>query len=117
MEPKIQLFLMKLGDEKMNLALVAREICLSANPKITETIKWNNLTFQYNKKDLAFIYSFSKLNYVNLAMFMATSLKDPKNLFEGTGKNMRHIKISNVDDIPAKQIVKWFKESIALIEK
>jgi hypothetical protein len=37
-------------------------------------------------------------NYVRLGFFFGASLSDPKELLEGTGKRMRHIKVRTVRD-------------------
>lgn len=114
MEPKIQQFLLKLNDHKRELALLTRDIILASDKRITEAIKWNQLTFTYGKTNICFIYTLGKSESINLGFFKATSLSDPKNRFEGTGKGMRHIKLKSVKDIPAAQVKKWVKEAIAL---
>jgi hypothetical protein len=116
MDVRIEQFLMKLPDNKRNIALTVRDIILEASTKMTEAIKWNQLTFVSDKKNIAFIYTYPKVDYMNLGFLAATSLNDPKKLFEGTGKGMRHIKIYSTKDIPAKQIQKWVKEAITINE-
>ena len=111
---KIEQFLISLPDQKRVWALELRELILLVDDRISESIKWNNLTFSVEKKSFAFIYTLSQLNYINLGFFYATLLKDPKKLFEGTGKTMRHIKVASSKDIPKAQIKKWVKETIIL---
>lgn len=113
MEPKIQQFLVALPEQKRNLAVQVRDIILTSSPAISEVIKWRQLTFISGKKDIAFIYTYSSVDYINLGFMQATSLTDPKKLFEGTGKGMRHIKIRTAKDIPALQIKKWVKEVVS----
>jgi hypothetical protein len=112
MEPSIEQFLMQLPAEKRQLAMQIREIILSVNPEIEEAIKWGQLAFLIKKKYFVFIYTYKHLDYLNLGFKQAIKLSDPKNLFEGTGKGMRHIKVSTAKDIPATQIKKWVKEAI-----
>jgi hypothetical protein len=116
MEPPIQQFLAKLPDNKREVAMQVRDLILSASPKVTEAIKWRQLTFISGKANLAFIYTYAGVDYMNLGFMKATSLSDPKKLFEGTGKGMRHIKIKTPKDIPASQIKKWVKEAISIKE-
>jgi hypothetical protein len=116
MEAKIQKFIAALPDAKREVALQVRDLMLTAHPSITEDIKWRQLTFIYGKTNIAFIYTYSGVDYMNLGFMQATSLSDPKGLFEGTGKGMRHIKIKTPKDIPAAQIKKWVKEAISLIQ-
>jgi hypothetical protein len=116
MEPKIQQFLLKLPENKRAIAAEVRDIMLSAHKGISEAIKWNQLTFTYGKTNIAFIYTLSSKDYMNLGFMKAVQLSDPKKLFEGTGKGMRHIKISTKKEIPAAQIKKWVKEAVSFEE-
>jgi hypothetical protein len=43
--------------------------------------------------DLAFAYVNAFSEHVNVGFFLGTSLKDPTNLLQGTGRFMRHVKI------------------------
>ena len=72
---------------------MVRKIVLDADKKIEETIKWGNLAFIKNRKNIAFVYTYDKAPYINFGFLKATSLKDPNGLFQGTGKGMRHVKI------------------------
>lgn len=114
MEPKIERFFLDLPDDLRAPAMRVRDIFLSIKG-VGETLKWGQLTFVHGGKSFAFVYRASpKAMYLNLGFFKATSLSDPKKLFEGTGKGMRHIKITEEKDIPVAQVKKWVKESIAL---
>ncbi len=115
MEPAVQQYLIKLPDNKSEAALYIRDLIILVDPLITDCIKWRTLTFNYKKTSFAFIYTFPTVDYINLAFFKAVELDDPKKLFEGTGKGMRHIKVWSVKDIPATQIKKWVKEATHLI--
>jgi len=116
MDPKIQKFLATLPDDKRAVAMQVRDIILAASPAVSETIKWRQLTFVCGKVNLAFVYTYKTVDYINLGFLQATALSDPKKLFEGTGKGMRHIKIRTSKDIPAAQIKKWVKEAVSLAE-
>ncbi len=113
MDAKIKKTIDKFPEPKRDNVKLLREIILSVNKEIGEAIKWNQLTFTYGKNNLCFIYSYKQADYINLGFMQAVHLSDPKKLFEGTGKGMRHIKISTEKDIPVTQVKKWIKESIA----
>ncbi len=104
MHPKIEQFLLQLNDHKRPLAAEVREIFLAADKNVTEAIKWKQLTFVYGKTNIAFIYTFPGVDYINVGFFAATSLTDKDKLFEGTGDKMRHIKIRTSVDIPHQQL-------------
>jgi hypothetical protein len=114
MQPAIEQYLLNLSEEKRQLATQLRDIILAAEPKLTESIKWNNLTYSYGKVNLVFIYSYPKVDYINLGFLHAVELNDPQKLFEGTGKGMRHIKVKTSKDISSSQIKKWVKEAVQL---
>ncbi|HEX2471581.1 MAG TPA: DUF1801 domain-containing protein, partial [Nitrososphaera sp.] len=61
-----------------------------------------------------FVYSYDKGPYINFGFLKATSLKDLKGLFQGTGKGMRHVKIYSENDIDKKQFTVWVKEAVQL---
>jgi hypothetical protein len=117
MQPQIEQHLLKLPEEKRQLAMQLRDIIYSANSNLTESIKWNNLTYSNGKTNLIFIYTYPKVDYVNLGFLHAVELTDPKKLFEGTGKGMRHIKVRDEKNIPVAQIKKWVKEAVGLKSK
>jgi hypothetical protein len=109
-------FLSSLPEEKRKLVEMVRRTVLQADKKIEEVIKWGNLTFVRNGKNIAFIYTYDKAPYINLGFLKATSLKDPKGFFQGTGKGMRHVKIYSEKDIDKKQFAAWVKEAVQLEE-
>lgn len=84
-------------------------VVLKSNPSIKEDIIWGNLTFISNG-NIAAIYTYDTVDYINLAFFRGTGLSDPKKLLEGKGKAMRHLKIRNEKDIDEERITKWVKE-------
>lgn len=114
MQPEINQYLLNLPEDKRQLAMQLREIILSADAQLTESIKWGNLTYSTGKVNIAFIYTYTQTDYMNLGFLHAVELADPKKLFEGTGKGMRHIKVRSLKDIPAAQIKKWVKEAVLL---
>ena len=113
MDAKIEKFFLQLAPGKRQSAMLIREIVLNTDKKITESIKWGNLTFIY-KGNIAFVYTFPQVEYINLGFMNAVNLSDPTKLFTGTGKRMRHIKIFSDKDIPKMQLKKWIKEAILI---
>jgi hypothetical protein len=113
-DARVANFLSSLPGEKRKLAEIVRRTVLQADKKIEEKIKWGNLTFIKNGKNIAFVYTYDKAQYINFGFLKATSLKDPKGLFQGTGKGMRHVKIYSENDIDNKQFTAWVKEAVQL---
>ena len=115
MEDKVKRFLDALTPKKRSLAMRITAIVLKSHPSIKEDIKWGNLTFVSNG-NIAFVYTYDRGDYINLGFFKATQLSDPKRLFEGTGKGMRHININDEKEINHKQVKAWVREAVKLNE-
>ncbi len=107
-------FVDQLLEQKKKLAEMIRRTILQADKKIEEAIKWRNFTFVKNGKNIAFIYTYDKTPYINFGFPKATSLKNPRGLFQGTGKSMRHVKVYSEKDIDKKQFIAWVKEAVQL---
>lgn len=115
MDRKIKKLLDILLTRKRTLATKIRSIVLSVDKKITEGIKWGNLTFIY-KCNMASIGNYDTVDYLNFFFFKATKLRDPKGLLEGTGKGMRHVKIKSKKNIDELQIRPWIRQAMKLNE-
>lgn len=53
-------------------------------------------------------------HHTNLEFPRGTSLQDPESLLEGTGKNMRHVKLHGVDDVRRPEVRALLREAIEL---
>jgi len=60
---------------------------------------WGIPTFE--EKDPFCFYMVGK-NHVTFGFHYGTSLDDPESLLEGTGKNLRHVKLRRVEDLEKK---------------
>jgi len=91
-----------LPDHQGRIARHLRELIFATVPDATEVIKWSRPCYGREAGRL-FCYLHAPQNHVNLGFENGTALLDPKNLLEGTGKNMRHIKfrLDQVIDVPA----------------
>lgn len=84
-----------------------RKLILAASPGAVEQIKWSRPV--YSNAGGMFCYLHRTKNHVTLGFHRGASLDDPKNLLEGTGKDMRHVKISaaeNIDGAALRNLVK-----------
>ena len=69
-------------------------------PGTKETVNaWGIPTFE--AKDPFCFYMVGK-KHVTFGFHYGTSLKDPEGLLEGTGKNIRHVKLRTVEDLQRK---------------
>jgi hypothetical protein len=69
-------------------------------PGTKETVNsWGIPTFE--KKEPFCFYMVGK-NHVTFGFHLGTSLPDPEGLLQGTGKNMRHVKLPTMNDLEQK---------------
>ncbi len=62
-------------------------------------------------------YYMAGKNHITLGFIRGTSLADPEGLLEGTGKNLRHVKIKSADDLKRKGLRELLKSAAALNAK
>jgi hypothetical protein len=66
-------------------------------PAFKESVNpWGIATFESNGP---ICYHMTAENHVTFGFLRATSLDDPEGLLEGTGKNLRHVKLRALDDL------------------
>jgi hypothetical protein len=85
-----------------------RNLILETVPETDEFFKWGQPVYA-TEKNYAYLKSYK--NNVNLGFFNFDKVTDNSNLLEGTGKNMRHIKICNIDDFDINTLKKMIKQS------
>ncbi|MDX9941592.1 MAG: DUF1801 domain-containing protein [Bacteroidales bacterium] len=71
---------------------------------VKEEIKWGRPVFSTARD---FAYFKSAKNYATLGFFKASQIDDPKGILEGTGKDMRHIKLRTPADMDLELLRKW----------
>jgi hypothetical protein len=86
--------------ELRKVVRVLRSFVKETVPGTKETVNsWEIPTFE--AKDPFCFYMVGK-NHVTLGFHNGTSLEDPQGLLEGTGKNIRHVKLRAVEDLERK---------------
>ncbi|MCA8934779.1 MAG: DUF1801 domain-containing protein [Planctomycetes bacterium] len=94
-------------DVVLALAALVRKFA----PKAEEAIKWTQPVWSLNGP-LCYMKAFKK--YVNFGFWRGAELDDPKGLLEGTGKQMRHVRIESVKNIPTTALKNFIKQAIKL---
>ena len=92
------------ADQKEIMAQI-RELLHNSVPGVQKDFKWSRPVFR-TKHDFAYLKTAK--NYVTLGFFQFQNLNDPNGLLEGTGKDMRHIKIKKLGDIKPALLQEWF---------
>ncbi|MFL5728004.1 MAG: DUF1801 domain-containing protein [Cytophagaceae bacterium] len=102
--------------EKMQeLFLKVREFIFKNSPGISEKIKWG--TPAYFHKDIQIHYLMTNKAHITFGFTLGNHLKDPKNLLEGVGKNFKHVKIREAENLKDKALRALMKEAINYADK
>lgn len=84
------------------IVLRLRDIVIELDPDTTEQPRPGDNALSYGvgprKMKDGYAYIAPQKSYVNLGFYRGTSLPDPHGLLEGTGKNLRHIKLRNLEE-------------------
>jgi hypothetical protein len=75
---------------------------------------WKIPTFESNGPMCFFMVG---KNHVTFGLLRGTSLPDPAKLLEGTGKNLRHVKLRSVDDLRKPALKKLIQAAARLNKK
>lgn len=92
------------------IAKELRRIITTFSSVIREEMKWNVPTYSINKNICAII---AHNNHVNFQIFRGAHMLDSLEL-EGTGKNMRHLKLSTLSEVEETKLVKYLEQAIEL---
>ena len=76
-------------------------------PNVQESFKWSRPVFSTDK-DIAYLKTAKA--YVTFGFMQAEKLKENLHLLEGSGKDMRHIKIRKLADIDKDLLSLWMKD-------
>ena len=88
-----------------------RDLVRGAAPDAQETVKWGFPTWVAHGN----VCSINPgTGYVRLQLFRGTELTDRAGILEGTGKNMRHVKVSDTQTMPSDAIAALVREAISL---
>jgi hypothetical protein len=93
------------------VAEAVREVVRAVGPDLRTVTKWG--APWYVGTDLIFLVrEFSP--YVGVEFWRGTSLPDPHRLLEGTGKNLRHVKIRSTAEATSPEFVALVREAIRI---
>ena len=88
-----------------------RKIVLAAVPKAEEAIKWAQPVYSVNGP-FAYIKAFKRS--VNFGFWRGVDIDDPGGLLQGSGEKMRHLKLSNLDDVDQGAFTDFVNQAVSL---
>jgi hypothetical protein len=100
-DPTVEAWFEKYENPMKPLVLAVRDLILEANPRMTETIKWQAPTFVY-KGNLASFYPKSRQH---VSLMFHTGAQIPGNFpsLEGSGEVSRVMKFIDLEDLRGKE--------------
>ena len=99
-------------DEQQPILETLRTLIMSCGKDIVEEFKWSRPC--YSNAGGLFCYLHTTKNHATLGFHRGTSLDDPKGLLEGTGKDMRHVKIRTAQDVDKTAFRKLLKQACSI---
>ena len=110
--------LVKLSEDSLKpIARELRKIILDIDPTACEVIRLGDKAATYGvgpkKMSEGYCHIIPHKAWVNLGFYQGAHLTDPKSLLEGTGKNIRHIKIHSLEATKQPAIKSLIREAIA----
>jgi hypothetical protein len=111
----IDAYVARKDKELGRLATGLRSLMKRTLPGIKESVNpWKIPTFESNGPMCFF--SIGK-HHITFGFLRGTSLPDPAKLLQGTGKNLRHVKLRAVDDLRKPELKKLIQSAAKLNKK
>lgn len=112
---KVDQFIGELAPDIQKLTIALRKIIFDASSQLTEEYKWSMPTYAYHG---LVCYLQPAKRHINLGFYKGSELqvKDEAKLLQGTGKTMRHIKITKHEEIQEETFMTLIKEAMKLNE-
>ncbi len=89
-----------------------RRLILSSTSDIVEEIKWSRPCYSTSRG--IFCYLYRTKGHVTIGFQQGASLKDPKNLLDGTGKDMRHVNVAAADGLDQSAVLQLIQQAAKL---
>ncbi len=101
--------LLDITEESQQPTLIRlREVILSSDPDACEVVRLGERAATYGlgpkKMSEGYTYILPHTSWVNLGFYKGADLPDPSGILEGTGKQLRHVKIRSAKEADTPQI-------------
>ncbi len=104
-------YIAKQKPDQQTILKKLRSIIMKAAPQLSEQIKYG-FPWYVEKENVCVIMAAG--TWVDLGFYRGTELKDPKELLEGSGKGMRHIKVRTLNEIDSEYFTQLVKQAASL---
>ncbi len=89
-------YIAALPDWQQEVSRALRKLILETAPEAAEAVKWSHPVFELGGP-FAYIHPYE--NHINFGFWHGASLPDPRGLLEGSGDEMRHVKLTGMRDL------------------
>jgi hypothetical protein len=110
-DPRVDEVLAALPDEVRPIAAALRALVRARAPELSETLKWGNPVWVGNH-DAVSLMMFA--HHVNLGFFRGADLARKFPEIEGTGKNLRHVKVPDLSAARRPVLGRILRAAVAL---
>ncbi|WP_439489544.1 DUF1801 domain-containing protein [Algoriphagus sp.] len=109
MEELVTKYISEATEEQRKIMEAIRLIIHTEVPSVVENFKWSRPVFS---TDSDFAYFRTSKAHLTFGFYNYEKIKDHRNLLEGTGKDMRHIKLKRLDDLKPEIIRNWIQQLV-----
>ena len=110
-EKTVDAYIAQLEGWQAEVVSEVRKIVLAAAPEAEEAIKWAQPVYSVNGP-FAYIKAFK--SSVNFGFWRGVDIDDPGGLLQGGGEKMRHVKLTNLDDIDQPVYTDFVQQAVSL---
>lgn len=107
MNQEVSSFIENSAENHKEVLSELRKLIFSIVPNVNEQYKWSRPVYAVGKD---FCYLKTTKKHVTLGFFEFNKVKTNSHLIEGTGKAMRHVKISTKEEIVGFELKKMIEE-------
>ncbi len=107
-DPAVVEYIEQFSPDFQKILFRLREWIYQVVPEAREAIKWGSPTFSFRNKPICYIKGLS--NHVTLAFHDGRMLRDSGGLLQGTGKYLRFIRFTSLEEMNEEQIKIWILE-------
>ncbi len=110
-EKTVDAYIAQLEIWQAEIVSAVRKIVLAAIPEAEEAIKWAQPVYSVNGP-FAYIKAFK--SSVNFGFWRGVDIDDPGELLQGSGEKMRHVKLTNLDDVDQQVFTDFVNQAVSL---
>jgi hypothetical protein len=107
MNPEVNQYIENAPEQQQLLMQKIRELIYQEVPEVVENFKWSRPVFSTASD---FAYFKTAKAYLTFGIFKFEKITEHAELLEGTGKDMRHLKIKKLEDLNPEIIKKWLHQ-------